>query len=299
MKKITRSDEEYAFGICVLLFLLLAGWFFIDAFIPDITEINEGGASLTKEDSARFYVSGGPLQVKSLDGQSVKWKRKFATKLIAVLLPPGGHTFTMDFRESKGGFDYSAKDLKISADFAPGKYYQFDYSLDEKTSNISYSIKEAEPVAFKTGFNPDRGFLVIVVIAFAGLILFYRTQVIPGNLNSKPSPHPEIVVNHTPGLPNIVIDIEEYLKAFDRKVFSLDAEETLTLDNLTPVFQFTAKDLGLKGIKTSDITEAQYREPIKRIASQKPNSAILYSFAWKGKKMIGYWLRGRYLYTLE
>jgi hypothetical protein len=94
-------------------------------------------------------------------------------------------------------------------------------------------------------------------------------------------------------LPNIVIRIEEHLKAFDKVVFSLDAEETLTLDDLTPVFQIAAKDLGLKGIKTSDITEAQYREPIKRIASQKPNSAILYSFIWKGKKMIGYWLRGR------
>jgi hypothetical protein len=135
-----------------------------------------GGASLTKEDGAQFYVLGSLITVKSLDGNSVKWKRKLTANAFAVLLPPGGHTFILDFKQSKGDYNYSAKDLKISADFAPGKYYRFDYSLDEKTSMISYSIKEAEPVAFKTGFEPNFLFylfvIVVIVLGVAGLILY-------------------------------------------------------------------------------------------------------------------------------
>jgi hypothetical protein len=147
--------------------LFLGGWGFIDAFTPNVTEINGGQTSLTKEDGAEFYVPKS-LTVKSMDGNSVKWKRKLTANAFAVLLPPGGHTFILDFKESKGDYNYSAKDLKISADFAPGKYYRFDFSLDEKTSKISYSIKEAEPVAFKTGFQPNFFFYLFVI---AGIVL--------------------------------------------------------------------------------------------------------------------------------
>jgi hypothetical protein len=82
-------------------------------------------------------------------------------------------------------------------------------------------------------------------------------------------------------------------------VVSLIDVGTWTLDDLTSPFQVVAKDLGLKGIKTVDITETQYGKPIKTFVSQKPNSAILYGFVLNSKKMMGYWLRNQYLYTLE
>jgi hypothetical protein len=122
---------------------------------------------------------------------------------------------------------------------------------------------------------------------------------IAGNVvNTAAKPHPEIVLNHVSGKPQIFINIEEELKSFECVVSILDAG-TYTLDDLTSVFKIVAQDLGLQMIETSDITEAQYGKNIKTFVSGKPNSAILYSFVLNGKKMIGYWLRSQYLYTLE
>jgi hypothetical protein len=295
------------FLVCVVLVLFAGGWFFIDAFIPNVTEINGGETSLTKEDSAQFYVPSS-LTVKSMDGRSVTWTRRLTAKAIAVLLPAGAHTFTLDYKESTGTINYSAKDLKISADFAPGKYYRFNHTLDMATSKISYSIQEGEPVMFKTGFDPPLLPLPVMVIAFVIAVIIYRKKkawrLIPGNVvTTTAKPHPEIVLNHVPGKPKHFITMEEKLKSFECVTCEMNVG-TFTQDDLKDTFHLVAKDLGLQGIKTSDITEAQYGKPIKTfvlsvLSSANPNDAILYSFVWKGKKMIGHWLRNQYLYTLE
>lgn len=159
----------------MLLRSISIGWFFIDAFTPDVTEINGGRAALTQEEGAQFYVPRS-LKVKSMDGHSVRWRPRLAAKAITVLLPAVPHTFTLDFYESSGNTNYSAKDLKISADFASGKYYRFNYSMDTKTSKISYSIKEAEPVVFKTDFDPPLLFLVLAIIALVVAVIVYRKE---------------------------------------------------------------------------------------------------------------------------
>jgi hypothetical protein len=158
--------------ISALVGVLAAGFFFIEAYTPDVTEINTGGESLTIESGARFYVTTA-LKVKTLDGQSIKWKPKFTANAISVLLPPGSHTFTLDFETSEGDTKWSAKDLKIDADFMSGKYYRFNYSLDTETKNITYSIRESDPVVYKSGFDPHYGTLIIAVIAFCVTIVSF------------------------------------------------------------------------------------------------------------------------------
>jgi hypothetical protein len=151
--------------------ILAVGYFFIDSFTPDVTEINTA-ESLAIENGARFYVTSS-LKVKSMDEQSVKWKPKFTANAILVLFPPSTHTFTLDFKTSGGNTNWSAKDLKIGADFKSGKYYRFDYTLDKETKKISYSIKEADPVIYKSGdFDPRYGSLIIGAIAFVIAVIF-------------------------------------------------------------------------------------------------------------------------------
>jgi hypothetical protein len=159
--------------ISVLAGVLAVGYFFIDAFTPDVTEINAGGVkSLTIENGARFYVTNA-LKVKTLDGLSVKWRPNFTGNAISVLLPPGSHAFTLDFETSDGDTKWSAKDLKIDADFKSGEYYRFNYSLEKETKKISYSIKETEPVVYKSGkFDPKYGILIITAIAFVIAVIF-------------------------------------------------------------------------------------------------------------------------------
>jgi len=117
-------------------------------------------------------------------------------------------------------------------------------------------------------------------------------------VNTTAKPHLEIVLNHVPGKPPLFVNIEENLKSFQNIVGLIDAG-TWTKDDIKPVLDVVALDLGLKNIQTSDITETQYGKNIKAFASGKPNSAVFYSFMLNGKKMIGYWLRGKYHYTLE
>ena len=117
-------------------------------------------------------------------------------------------------------------------------------------------------------------------------------------VNTTAIPHPEIVLNHVPGKPPLFINIEEDLKSFQSIVAYIDAG-TWTTDDIKKVLDVLALDLGLKNIQTSDITETQYGKNIKTFASGKPNSAVFYSFMLNGKKMIGYWFRGQYHYTLE
>jgi Tfp pilus assembly protein PilF len=157
-------------SLCVLAIILAVGYFFIDAFTPDVTEINTA-ESLAIENVARFYVSDS-LKVRDMDGRSVEWKPKFTANAILVLLSPGTHTFTLDFETSDGDIKWSAKDLKIATDFQTGKYYRFNYSLDKETRKISYAIKETDPVVYKSGkFDPGYGSLAIGAIAFVILVI--------------------------------------------------------------------------------------------------------------------------------
>jgi hypothetical protein len=113
------------------------GYFLVDGFIPDVTVIRARNAeSLSAETGARFYVASA-LEVKTMDDLSTKWRPKLTAGAVEVLLPPGVHAFVLDFQFSDGNTNWSAKDLKISADFKIGKYYRFDYSLDKTTSKIS------------------------------------------------------------------------------------------------------------------------------------------------------------------
>jgi tetratricopeptide (TPR) repeat protein len=152
--------------------VLAVAYFFIDAFTPNITEIDTVG-SLGIENSARFYVTGS-LKVKSMDGLSVEWKPKFTADAILVLLPPGAHAFTLDFEASDGDTKWSAKDLKTEREFNSGKYYRFNYTLDKETNRISYSINETDPVVYKSeGFDPTRyGSLIAAAIAVAIAVIF-------------------------------------------------------------------------------------------------------------------------------
>jgi hypothetical protein len=158
-------------NISVLLGVLAVGYFFIDAFTPDVTEITQGG-NLTVENSARFYVTNA-LKVKTLDSLSVKWSPNLTANAISVLLPPGSHTFILDFSTKDGDTTWSAKDLKIDADFKSGKYYRFNSSLDKETKNISYSIKETDPVVYNSGkFDPKSVWLIIAAIPFVVAAIF-------------------------------------------------------------------------------------------------------------------------------
>jgi tetratricopeptide (TPR) repeat protein len=145
--------------ISVLIGVAAVGLFFVDAFTPPVTEITTGGESLTRETGARFYVPDA-LKVKNLDGKSVKWSSKLTANAISVLLPPGFHTFALDFESSDGDTKWSAKDLQIGTDFEAGKYYRFNHTLDKETKKISYSIRESDPVVYKTGFDPEYGSLI-------------------------------------------------------------------------------------------------------------------------------------------
>jgi tetratricopeptide (TPR) repeat protein len=156
--------------ISTLVGVLLVGYFFIDAFTPDITVINSLG-SVTIENGASLYVPK-EFKVKTMDEYPVKWKHKFTADAISVLLSPGPHTFTLDFSSSDGDTDISAKDLKIGVDFNSGKYYRLNYSLDKKTNMISYSIGETNPVVYKSGFDPRYWSLIVAAIAFVVAIIF-------------------------------------------------------------------------------------------------------------------------------
>jgi hypothetical protein len=163
---------EKVFLIAVVVGICSLGDFFIDAFTPDITEINTGGESLTVENGAGFYVPKA-LKIKTMDGQTVKWKPKLTADGVSVLLVPGDHAFTLDFKMSDGEYKWSAKDLKISDEFEPGKYYRFDHTLDKETKMISYSIKESEPEVYESGFDPVYSKLIIALIGLgvAGVLL--------------------------------------------------------------------------------------------------------------------------------
>jgi hypothetical protein len=126
-----------------------------------------------------------------------------------------------------------------------------------------------------------------------------KETAIPGEVvNTIAKSHPEIVLNHVSGKPEMFIVIEEQLKSFECMVAAVGVG-TFSQDELLSVVGVIAGDLGLRNIQTSAVTEVQYGKKIKKYVSEHLDSAVYYSFILNDKKLLGYWLRGKYIFTVE